>query len=617
MSLQQYISNVLPAIGKSKQRLVAVLQVFTVAAIVALTLVDVERDLGGELWLSRAVPVVMAVGAVACLVAGRGVRPTALDAVVAVWWTAEAALCYAGCGVFAPGAFWAFSESVFLYFALRLLFSAGRQSGAWVAVLIMAGCLYESALGIYQLIADTSRHGLFPMTGTFLNPGPYSAYLAVGVAMALCKETGNGRRETGDGRQTYVSCHKHSAQPVLPFYPFTFLPLITVLFTFLPLIVAWSRAAWVAVAVVAACVYWRQLARYKYVVLALAVVGGVAAYLLKQGSADGRVVMWLGALKAIAADPWTGAGIGGFGGAYAEGVAALFADGGAQGLLQSANVTDNAYNELLTIGVEQGLPGMVAFAAVVVMALLRLRRSCRPLMYGLLALVVFSMFSYPLHCQPYRILFVLMCAWGAAAPAPAPSNSPMRGRIPSGSEAPSNSPVRGRIPSGSGTPSNSPVRGRIPSGSEAPSNSPMRGRALSGRGAFYAFVFVLVLASLVARADMERRVAASEDYRLMAGVDASYMIDDYYELLPLMGDNERFLFDFGKALAGLGRHNDSNAMLRWGAQLSADPMFTVLMGNNYRAMGMPAEAERCYRSAFSIMPNRIYPLYRLMKLYEE
>ena len=255
----------------------------------------------------------------------------------------------------------------------------------------------------------------------------------------------------------------------------------------------------------------------------------------------------------------------------------LFADGGAQGLLQSANVTDNAYNELLTIGVEQGLPGMVAFAAVVVMALLRLRRSCRPLMYGLLALVVFSMFSYPLHCQPYRILFVLMCAWGAAAPAP----------------------------------SNSPVRGRTPSGITA---SPHGG---DGRGAFCAFVFVLFLASLVVRADMERRVAASEDYRLMAGVDASYMIDDYYELLPLMGDNERFLFDFGKALAGLGRHNDSNAMLRWGAQLSADPMFTVLMGNNYRAMGLPAEAERCYRRAFSIMPNRIYPLYRLMKLYEE
>ena len=181
---------------------------------------------------------------------------------------------------------------------------------------------------------------------------------------------------------------------------------------FLLLAVTWSRAAWVAVAVVLACIHWRQLARYKYVVAAVAVAGGVAAYLLKQGSADGRVVMWLGALKAIAADPWTGAGIGGFGGAYAGGVASLFADGGAQGLLQSANVTDNAYNELLTIGVEQGVPGMAAFAAVTLMALLRLRRSCRPLMYGLLALVVFSMFSYPLHCQPYRILHLSLSPRG-------------------------------------------------------------------------------------------------------------------------------------------------------------------------------------------------------------
>ena len=390
MTIRQYIGIALLCCGRYRGRLVAVLQVFTVAAIVALTLVDVERDLGGELWLSRAVPVVMAVGAVACLVAGRGVMPTAIDAVVAVWWTAEAALCYAGCGVFAPGAFWAFSESVFLYFALRLLFSAGRQSGAWVAVLIMAGCLYESALGIYQLIADTSRHGLFPMTGTFLNPGPYSAYLAVGVALALsfgraikefrsyrssgvqtnaflgvqtnafsgvqelqeyrssdkCMEAGDGRQNAGDVMQDAGDMMQEAdvcpqpmpSRSLLPFYHFTLL--LFYLFTFLPLIVAWSRAAWVAVAVVAACVYWRQLARYKYVVLALAVVGGVAAYLLKQGSADGRVVMWLGALKAIAADPWTGAGIGGFGGAYAEGVAALFADGGAQGLLQSANVTD-------------------------------------------------------------------------------------------------------------------------------------------------------------------------------------------------------------------------------------------------------------------------------------
>lgn len=590
MDIRQYIGIVLPAIGRSRQRLVAALQALVVAALVALTLVDVERDLGdAELWLSRAVPVVMGVGAVACLLAWHSVRPSAIDVVVMAWWTAEAARCYAGCGVFAPRAFWAFSEAVFLYAALRLLFSAGRLPGRWVVACIMAGSLYESALGIYQLLADTSRHGLFPLTGTFLNPGPYSAYLAVGVGLgATTNSTQSGNAPCcgmpiveSAPRGSVVSSRRGGLMVAL------------VLLPLLVLSVTWSRAAWAAVAVVLACVYWRQLARYKYVVAAVVVACGAAAYLLKQGSADGRVVMWLGALRAIAADPLTGSGIGGFGGGYAGGVTSLFADGGAQWLLPSANVTDSAYNELLTIGVEQGLPGMAAMAAVTVMALLRLRRSCRPLMYGLLALVVFSMFSYPLHSQPYRILFVLMCAWAATAKAGGLSASQAMGEAQCGGTPKDEAAPCGIVvsPRGGGM--------RVP-------------RLMS------VFIFMVLLAfSLIARADIERRVAASEDYRLMAGVDATYLIDDYYELLPLMDDNARFLFDFGKALSDLGRHNDSNAMLRRGAELSPDPMFPVVMGNNYRAMGLPAEAERCYRRAFSVMPNRIYPLYRLMKLYEE
>ena len=98
--------------------------------------------------------------------------------------------------------------------------------------------------------------------------------------------------------------------------------------------------------------------------------------------------MWLGALRAIAADPLTGSGIGGFGGAYA--------DSGVQWLLPSANVTDNTYNELLTIGVEQSLLGMAAMAAVTLMAMLRLRRSCRPLI-----LSKFHNLQYYLHNTIY------------------------------------------------------------------------------------------------------------------------------------------------------------------------------------------------------------------------
>ena len=94
-------------------------------------------------------------------------------------------------------------------------------------------------------------------------------------------------------------------------------------------------------------------------------------------------------------------------------------------------------------------------------------------------------------------------------------------------------------------------------------------------------------------------------------------INDYYELMPMEMDNASFLFDFGRTLREAKRYNDSNAVLRLGSQVSSDPMFWVLTGNNYRDMQCYQEAEEAYQKAFAIMPNRLYPLYQLMGLYEE
>jgi tetratricopeptide (TPR) repeat protein len=66
-----------------------------------------------------------------------------------------------------------------------------------------------------------------------------------------------------------------------------------------------------------------------------------------------------------------------------------------------------------------------------------------------------------------------------------------------------------------------------------------------------------------------------------------------------------------------GRYNDSNAVLRIGTFVSNDPMFYVIQGNNYSEMGVSQDAENAYQKAFSIMPNRLYPLYQLMLLYEK
>ena len=46
-------------------------------------------------------------------------------------------------------------------------------------------------------------------------------------------------------------------------------------------------------------------------------------------------------------------------------------------------------------------------------------------------------------------------------------------------------------------------------------------------------------------------------------------------------------------------------------------MFYVIMGNNYRDERFYVYAEKAYKKAFAIMPNRLYPLYQLMLMYRD
>lgn len=106
-------------------------------------------------------------------------------------------------------------------------------------------------------------------------------------------------------------------------------------------------------------------------------------------------------------------------------------------------------------------------------------------------------------------------------------------------------------------------------------------------------------------------------YGEITGFKHKSFITDYYSLLPRLQHNRRYLFEFAQLLREQKRYNDSNDMLRRGELISNDPMFVVLQGNNYRDMGMIEMAEEKYIQAWCTMPNRIYPLYRLMKLHEQ
>ena len=101
---------------------------------------------------------------------------------------------------------------------------------------------------------------------------------------------------------------------------------------------------------------------------------------------------------------------------------------------------------------------------------------------------------------------------------------------------------------------------------------------------------ILLLSLFLGFASWQAGKLASDSYKIekegymSLGFTDFYSVEEAYEWLSAENDNYEFLFSFGKKLREEGRYNDSNAILRQGTRCSADPMFYVLMGNNYKDM---------------------------------
>jgi tetratricopeptide (TPR) repeat protein len=236
-------------------------------------------------------------------------------------------------------------------------------------------------------------------------------------------------------------------------------------------------------------------------------------------------------------------------------------------LFRSAGVSEYSFNALVQVLVEQGAIGAVLCLGWTFTLLWRLYRTSRPLFAGILALLLFSCFSYPFEMLPYSIILVASTALCASAHTPKEE-------------------------------------------AEKTATNTRWGYALT-------LGIVAALLSLPLRSETLKRQEAARDAELVTGMHDPFFLKDCWELLPTERDDPRFLFNMAKMLEQKERWRDSNAILRMGTQVCGDPMFYVLMGNNYRKMEMNDLAEESYRKAFAILPNRMYPLYQLMLLYKE
>lgn len=483
--------------------------------------------------LIKAICIVSAVALLMLYLQKRQFTITTIDTVVLLWF--GYVMIRAGVDTTYPCASFCLRtmQMLALYIGLRLILSSANISEKIIVWGILFCAFYEVIIGGIQLVNGTSRHNFYTLSGTFQNPGPYSAILSMGLVM--------------------------SCQAKKPYW----IPLIFAIL--LP--ATWSRAALLSAAICLAIIYWEQWKRWRWWVAAGALCVAAVFYFIKQGSADGRSIVYLVSILNISHSPIWGTGIGSFFHQYAEGLA-LFCQQHPTFNAESTDVLMSAFNELLYIGVEQGLIGLAFAIALIILLFLQLKEKGKALGIGLLCLLIFSMFSYPLEQLPYQILFVVIAAYGVT-----------------NRKNTETAPVRNRFSR----------RYLVP---------------------FGAFCCILLLSSFANHHIVKRKNAESE-YRIMAGITHSGFIDDYYEILPLLRGNQYFLFDFGKTLSEDGRYTDSNAILRLGTLISNDPMFYVIQGNNYTQMELYDDAERAYQKAFDIMPNRLYPLYRLMLLYEK
>lgn len=263
-------------------------------------------------------------------------------------------------------------------------------------LVVLLLCVIEIAHAIGQLFGWLpTGHAHYAYTGAFPNPGPYSGFIA--ILLPLC-----------------LGFYKEWNKRVI-----RILSLCVGAITISLLLGAQSRAAILAAVVsiiyLLMCYYGSAMFRWmrEHKVMSVCIIMGMLTvaflcYSLKMDSADGRVLIWKNALRAIVASPMVGYGW--------QHIMGVYGDFQEQYFLQ-CNFTQNdvwvadaptyLFNEYLHVAMACGVGILFLFLFANACFIYWGHRHRQYIEVAiLLCVLVFAFFSYPFHFVLYHIVYI-------------------------------------------------------------------------------------------------------------------------------------------------------------------------------------------------------------------
>ena len=293
-----------------------------------------------------------------------------------------------------------------------------------IVFLLLLAAVYEGVLGLLQLLGmEPSGNRLYPFTGTFYNPGPFACYLALSLPLAL-NSINNEQLVISNFYKSSAISNSGKSSTITNCQ--LILSWIVVGLNAVLLPASMSRTAWCAAvvgSVIAIFGGWkplspispllkRRLSGYGNVavgtigiLIAVALVYGV--YRIKQGSADGRFLMWKVAAGAVSPHPFEGVGWQNVAGAYGDAQERYFDSGMASpNEILVADAPEYVFNEYLQIAIAYGWGWSLLMIAILIMAFVSAFRCGRYGMAGsVAACAVVMTASYPFQF-PISILTI-------------------------------------------------------------------------------------------------------------------------------------------------------------------------------------------------------------------